>query len=103
MDLMLLMILGCVFGIGLACMAASKKEKRRESEEREEREKREKTEEREENKNESESERGVGLSALIVFIIIGYLIAALLLGGKDMIQGGAEETSQTESTEWMQP
>ena len=97
MDLMLLMILGCVFGIGLACMAASKKEKRRESEEREEREK------REENKNESESERGVGLSALIVFIIIGYLIAALLLGGKDMMQGGTEETSQTESIEWMQP
>ncbi len=107
MDLMLLMILGCVFGVVLACMAASKREKRRESEEREEREKREKTEKTEEreeskNKNESESERGIGLSALIVFIIIGYLIAALLLGGKDMMQGGTEETSQTESIDWMQ-
>lgn len=108
MDLMLLIVLGCVFGVVLACMAASKREKREEREreerekmKREEREKKEK--EREERETEETRERGIGLPALIVFVIVGYLIAALLLGGKDMIQEGTEETSQIESTDWMQP
>ena len=98
MDLMLLVILGCVFGVVLACAAASKREK-----EQERREKEQKKQERKEEQERSERDGGIGLSALIVFIIIGYLIAAVLLGGKDMMQGGTEETSQMESTEWVQP
>ncbi len=102
MDLMLLVILGCIFGIVLACMAASKRDKAAAAEEREE--KKEKEKEREERETE-ERDRGIGLPALIVFIIIGYIIAALLLGGKDMMPGETEESSQTqtESVDWMQP
>jgi len=102
MDLMLLVILGCVFGVVLACAAASKREKEQERREKE-REKEQKKQERKEEQERSERDGGIGLSALIVFIIIGYLIAAVLLGGKDMMQGGTEETSQMESTEWVQP
>ncbi len=104
MDLMLLVILGCIFGIVLACMAASKRDKAAAAAEEEREEKKEKEKEREERETE-ERDRGIGLPALIVFIIIGYIIAALLLGGKDMMPGETEETSQTqtESVDWMQP